>query len=193
MRQYIMKTDERTGQVICSRPDAIRTDTGRTGCSWFTAVLMGVLLVLVIIAAAVIRAEAEDDSIRAWILCKPSNYTNIRMTPSKRATVVGYLDPCDEIEIDGETENGFVHITYPTDGWVYAGYVTTEEPEAVGETYFVAARNRVAARRWIEGPQISGRPWLVNGTELQVFFMTSEWAVTSRGYIRSEWLEADPI
>ena len=57
---------------------------------------------------------------------------------------------------------------------------------------YVTAKNRVACRRWVDGPQaeINGKPsWLVNGSEVKIFYMSEEWACTSRGYIKSEWLE----
>ena len=65
----------------------------------------------------------------------------------------------------------------------------------VGENYVCVAKSRVACRRWVNGPQIedNGRPrWLVNGSNVSVFYIAEGWAVTSRGYIQSEWLEVDP-
>ena len=137
-----------------------------------------------------LNAKAERTVTEAWILC--SDYINIRMWPSKKATSVGQLDPCDEIEVDGRTKDGFAHIVSPVDGWVHAGYITFSKPEAIGETYSVCAKKRVACRRWIDGPKVDRRPWLINGSEVQVLFMSDDWAVTSRGYVKSEWLEAAP-
>ena len=51
------------------------------------------------------------------------------------------------------------------------------------------AKKQVACRRWIGGPQVEGHPWIRNGETCQVFVMADGWAVTSRGYIKSEWLE----
>ena len=34
--------------------------------------------------------------------------------------------------------------------------------------------------------------WLVNGSTVEVFYTAEGWACTSRGYIKSEWLEVDP-
>ena len=135
-------------------------------------------------------ARAEAVTTQAWILV--SDYVNIRLWPNKRATEVGHLDPCDEIEIDGRTKDGFAHIVSPVDGWVHAGYIVFSKPEKINETYSVVARRRVAARRWIDGPQCGTKPWLINGSEVKVLYMNGEWAVTSRGYVKSEWLEAAP-
>lgn len=61
----------------------------------------------------------------------------------------------------------------------------------VYDTYVCVAKNRVACRKWMNGPK-TATPWLRNGSTVQVFFIAGDWAITSRGYIRSEWLEADP-
>lgn len=155
------------------------------------SIALRVILAAVIIAAVIIFAcRAEDVYAKGWILCE--DYVQIRQWASRDATSIGQLDPGDEIEIDGKTENGWAHIVSPCDGWVHAGYITFSEPEKVGDWMSVNAKKRVACRRWAQGPQIedNGRKrWLVNGSEVQVLWMSKEWAVTSRGYIESEWLE----
>lgn len=133
------------------------------------------------------RALAEATTTSAWILCK--DYVLIRMWASRKAQEVGQLDPCDPIEIDGKTANGFAHIVSPVDGWVWAGNIVFSEPVEVNEKYTVVARNRVACRRWCDGPQVESRPWLISGSEVRVYYMSDEWAVTARGYVRTEWLE----
>ena len=78
---------------------------------------------------------------------------------------------------------------------MYLGYVSTEKVQKVGEQYVCVAKRQVACRRWVGGPQIEtgGRKqWLKNGENVDVFCIGGDWAVTSRGYIRSEWLEVDP-
>ena len=117
------------------------------------------------------------------------DYVMIRATPSRNAAEAGQLDPGDEVETDGKKENGFAHIVSPCDGWVWAGNITYAEVEKVNDTMVVVAKRQVACRRWIDGPQIKGREWAKNGTEVKVFYMSEEWAVASRGYIQSEWLE----
>ena len=157
---------------------------------------LAILAVLILAAGAYatnysgIRARAEESTTTAWALCK--SYVNIRLWPSKTATEVGFLDPCDRVEVDGRTKDGFAHVTYPVDGWVYAGYLTFSEPKAIGQTYTVVARKRVAARRWVDGPQMGTKPWLINGSQVKVLYMSDDWALTDRGYVKSEWLEEDP-
>ena len=140
-----------------------------------------------------IRAQADGYQSEAWILCKPADWINVRLSPSKKSRSIGYLECGDNIWIDGKTKNGFVHLVRLgmeyEEGWVYAGYVTTEQPEMDGGSYTVIARKRVACRRWMDGPQIDSKPWITNGTDVQVYARTETWSITSRGYIKSEYLE----
>ena len=137
-----------------------------------------------------VLARAEEGTTTAWAMCR--SYINIRMWASKDATAVGFLDPCDPVEVDGTTRDGFAHIVSPVDGWVHAGYLDFSKPEEIGERFVVTARSRVAARRWINGPKVSQKPWLICGSEVTVYYMSEEWALTNRGYVRAEWLEVDP-
>ena len=141
-----------------------------------------------------LKASAEDTMITCWVMCKPGDYINVRRTPSTKADAVGYLEACDSFRTDGSSKNGFIRvygIGEYGEGWIYCGYVSTEEPVEVFERYVCVAKSRVACRRWMNGPKTQN-PWLRNGSNVEVFYMTSEWALTSRGFIQSEWLEADP-
>ena len=113
------------------------------------------------------------------------------LRPSRKATEVGQLDPGDEVEIDGRTKDGFAHIVSPIDGWVWAGNIVFSKPEKVERSAFVTANKRLAARRWGDGPQVDEKPWLICGSEVTVYWMSDEWAVTSRGYLKSEFLEVE--
>lgn len=146
------------------------------------------------IAARALEEETDERLATVWVMCKPGDYINVRRTPSKNAMEVGRLDPCDSFLTDGTSSNGFIRaygIGEYGEGWVYCGYVSIYEPKPVFETYACVAPNRVACRRWMDGPKTQN-PWLKNGSTVQVFYLTEEWAVTSRGYIRSEWLEVSP-
>ena len=130
-----------------------------------------------------------------WIICKPGAQVMIRTNPDKGATECGFLEAGDSFETDGKIRNGFIDAYGVGDGggWIYAGYVVDEEPEQVNQRYICAAVIQVACRRWVDGPTIKGRKgWLKSGGTVRVYYRTEEWSVTNRGYIRSEWLEADP-
>lgn len=154
-------------------------------------ILFGTVFVL---ALGRTLAGAEEQLITCWILCRPGSQVNVRRTPEKNAQVVGFLEVGDEFLTDAANSNGYIRakdIGEYGEGWIFCGYVATEEPVPVYETYVCAAKTRVACRRWMNGPQTE-RPWLANGSTVQVFHIAGEWACTSRGYIKSEWLEADP-
>ena len=96
---------------------------------------------------------------------------------------------------DGTSSDGWIRcygIGEYGEGWIYSGYVAIEEPKPVYEQYVCVAKTRVACRKWIDGPKVDGYAWLTNGSNVQVFYIAGDWAITSRGYIRSEWLEVDP-
>lgn len=149
-------------------------------------------LLAVIIAAALLFGAASAE----WVICKPGDFVNVRREPAKNSEAVGYLEAGDEFRTDGTVKNGFLKVTPFGEngaGWIFAGFVSEERPEKDGGQYVCTAKKRVACRRWANGPRIRGRAgWLYNGGNVRVYYRTGEWSVTSRGYIRSEWLEADP-
>ena len=153
--------------------------------------ILTLALVLSVVAYAVAteinRARAESVTTKAWVLS--STYVNIRMGASKKAPIVGQLDPGDDLEIDGKVDGWFAHIVAPVDGWIHSGYLTFSKPKQVNQTYTVTAKKRLMCRRWIDGPKVAEKPYLINGSEVKVLWISSEWACTNRGYLKSEWLE----
>lgn len=149
------------------------------------------LCVLILVDPAFARAEETE----VWILMKPGDYVNVRMEPKKKSQAIGRLDAGDGFLTDGRTKNGFLHVldVGECDGWVYKWYVVTEAPEVVDEYYTVSAKKRVLCRRGVSGPRVKGRlGWMKNGTRVKVYCIAGDWAITNRGYVRSEWLEVDP-
>jgi hypothetical protein len=152
------------------------------------------LVVVVAVALTCTLCKGEEALVRVYTLCKPGSQVVVRRTPSKNAMEVGYLEVGDSFLTDGSSSNGYIRsygIGECGEGWVYCGFVTEYEPEPVFETYCCVAKTRVACRRWMNGPK-TDRPWLSNGSDVQVFYIAGDWACTSRGYIQSEWLEVDP-
>lgn len=149
-------------------------------------------LIALILAALLFFSAAAAET--RWVFC--NGYVNVRQSPSKRGSIVGRLDSGEEFETDGTMKNGFIQalgIGENGDSWIYAGFTSDEQPEKADERYVCVAKKRVACRRWINGPRIKGKTgWLYNGSNVKVYWLTSEWAVTSRGYIMAEWLEVDP-
>ena len=149
-------------------------------------------LTALILAAVLIFSAAAAETM--WVFC--NGYVNVRQSPSKNSTIVGRLDSGEEFETDGTVRNGFIQalgIGENGDAWIFAGFTSDEQPEKTDKQYVCVAKKRVACRRWIKGPRIKGKTgWLYNGSNVKVYWRTSEWAVTSRGYIMTEWLEVDP-
>ena len=158
------------------------------------AIVFIALIIVVTVALTVTFCKGEEQLVTVYTLCKPGSQVIVRRTPAKNAMEVGYLEVGDSFLTDGSSSNGYIRcygIGEYGEGWVYCGYVTEYEPEPVFETYCCVAKTRVASRRWMNGPKTS-LPWLTNGSDVQVFYIAGDWACTSRGYIRTEWLEVDP-
>ena len=157
-----------------------------------------IILVLMIVATALIwllidQGISEDPLATCWVMCKPGSRVTVRMEPNKRSMETGYLECGDSFQTDGESVDGWIRCYGAGEGgWVYSGYVVTEKPKMIMERYICCAVKQVACRKWMAGPQIEGKPWLKHSQNVTVFCMADGWAVTSRGYITSEWLEADP-
>lgn len=163
---------------------------------WLITIGLAIMIILLIIFTCSMRAHSE--TIDCWVLCKPGDHVNLRMEPKKgsESQVVGWLECGDDFQTDGTSRDGWIRVLNrgECECWIYCGYVVTEKPVAVFENYVCVAKKWVACRRWVNGPQISGRlGWLHNGSDVSVFYIAGDWAVTSRGYIRSEWLEVNPL
>ena len=160
----------------------------------FLIILVAVLVVVAFLTG-MRSGQAADDEVTCWILCKYKSQVTIRAKPDTGSREYGWLEVGDSFRTDGKVKNGFVHALGVGDngeGWIFGGYVVYEEPQAVFENYVCVARKQVACRRWINGPQVEHSPWLRNGSSVSVFYIADGWAVTSRGYIQSEWIEPDP-
>ena len=157
-----------------------------------------ILAALIVAVVIIFACRAEDVTTTCWVLCKPGDHVNLRIDPKKDSASVGWLECGDSFQTDGESINGWLRVldAGECECWIYSGYVIEEQPEKIGENYVCVARDRVACRRWVDGPQIrinEHLSWLKNGSTVSVFYIAGDWAVTSRGYIRAEWLEVDPV
>ena len=161
----------------------------------YYAILTAALAVMIAIAWVGFGSAAKQ-TYTYWAMCQPGDRVNLRMEPDKRSTAVGWLECGDSFETDGTIRNGWLRAqgVGECECWIYCGYVVTEKPVPVYENYVCVAKKQVACRRWVDGPQIvdKGRKrWLQNGSSVSVFYIAGEWAVTNRGYIKSQWLEVD--
>ena len=123
-----------------------------------------------------------------FILCKPGSVVNARYYPSTRSEVVGRYDCGDYVETDGIRKAGFVHIVgcslEVSEAWISERYLVEDEPTIYEIRVIIIGGGRVAARRWIDGERIR---WLRPGREVTVYAWSNEWAITNKGYVRSEF------
>ena len=145
--------------------------------------------IILIFFAVLFVGTAFAETEPVWILCQPDSYVNIREKPSGRSNSVGYAECGDVFETDGKTKGGFLHVIAAIEageGWISLGYVVYEQPVYVGYKMIVNSKGRVNARKTIDGKR---RCWVYPGDIVTVYWM-ADWAVTNRGFIKSEYLGA---
>lgn len=149
--------------------------------------LISILAVICVLSAILAVSVAEDEY---FIICNPKTYVCVRKSPKKSAEETGWLDFGDSILTDGVKKNGYLHvlgITEDGEGWVFAGNVVGDKPQKLKNARAnVAATGRVMSYRWINGAR---NGYVKLGTDVYVYAISDEWAVTDRGYIRTEYLE----
>lgn len=190
--EYITKTDESTG-MVCGYglrgrgPEMERK--GRRAAAVLIA--MAVLLAGAFLAGRAM-AEKTEQPAEAYVMLKAGDYLHVRTGPGKRYEKLGYLESGDRVITDGWIRGKWVHVIglsmEETEGWIYGGYIVDEMPEQMdGEIYKVTARGRVACRKWAWGPR---QGWVKRGSRVKVYAMGGGWALTNRGYIMSDYLDA---
>ena len=161
--------------------------------SFTGAVLLVIALTFILIAIFTSSAQSEDETFTVWVLCQPDDYINVREKPSRKGIVCGRYDPCEEVITDGKIRNGYLHLVgmglEATDTWIHKGYISYDEPKVLGgQSALVTCNGRLAARKYIGGKV---RKWLKNGDRVRVYYITDEWAVTNRGFVKSQYIELE--
>ena len=134
--------------------------------------------------------HGEENLATCYAMCKPGSRVSVRMEPSKGSPETGFMECGDSFQTDGESIDGWIRCYgIGEGGWVYTGYVALEKPRMVYQRYECVANKQVACRKWMSGPQIDERPWIRPGETCEVYVTDGEWAVTSRGYLKFEFLD----
>ena len=146
-----------------------------------------ILTALIVILCTVASAERIQEEV--WVLCMPDSDVNVRDKPKKTGQIFGGAMCGACMWTDNVKKNGYLHVlelaSEEAEGWISARYIVYDEPVEVNAVMEIRSAGRVACRRWINGKINS---WIMNGDRLTVYWMSPSWAVTSRGYIRSEFL-----
>ena len=160
---------------------------------WIRTLIEVILIAAIFIGAFMFiqsncRAERLQEEV--WVLCNPESYVILRGGPGKRKGEIGGAVCGSVMWTDNVARNGFLHVTglaaEEEDGWICARYIVYDEPAEVNREMVIRAQGRVACRKWVNGKIIR---WLKTGDRVTVYWMSDSWAVTNRGYIRSEFLE----
>ena len=153
-----------------------------------------ILLVLAVISAYnfLLSTVHAEECETAYAICVMDDVVNIRATPKNRGEWIGYLNPGDEVHMDGKKQNGYAHCvdmnTESGDGWVFAGYLVNDRPELVDCEAVIISNGRLAARKYVNGKRTK---WLKPNAELHVYYMSGEWCSTNCGYVQTMFLRLE--
>ena len=150
------------------------------------------IAVVIFLIGAVVGSYCfgEEPLATCYAFCKPGSTVIVRLDPSEGSGLAGRMDFGDEFKTDGESIDGWIRcIGIGEGGWVYSAYASTSKPEKVGAWYFNASVKQVAIRRWPTGPMVEKKPWLQPGETIQVLASDGEWAITTRGYVKADFIE----
>ena len=133
----------------------------------------------------------SEDLYEMYVICQPDDYVNVRMNPSRKSSVVGYVEAGDRFLTDGRKKNGYIRcygIGETGEGWIHCGYVVDDRPERVSGTAVVVSNGRLAARKCIGGKT---RKWLKNMDIVKIYWISDEWAITDKGFVKNNYLEME--
>ena len=153
-------------------------------------IALAIALLVIAVLLLVLPAKSEEE-VECWILCQPDSFVNARMNPKKKSIEIGRLECGDKIYTDGKVKNGFLHVYGLSfevgEGWVHKGYVVYDEPyKPVFQDTTVNANGRVKARKTINGQK---RCWLKDGQSIKVYYVSNEWCVTNKGFVKTEYID----
>lgn len=148
--------------------------------------LIAAIIMLTILIPCLTRAEAPAE---AWVMCNPESEVNVRNRPNKHATVEAHVYAGQKLELSGKKRGRWYHCYVPCEageGWIREDYLSFTEPEVYedGRTFETTCGN-LFARYSIKGNRCAK---LKKGVRVTVYLAADEWSVTSRGFIKTEFL-----
>ena len=150
------------------------------------------LLTIIILTLITITALAEAPT-EAWVMCNLNSEVIVRAGPDKGTDEAARVYPGDRVELDGKKKGSWYHVILGCEageGWIRGDHLSFYEPEIFpdGKTYRTT-KGKLVSRKSIGG-QIN-RKFKKAGITVTVYMISEDWAVTSAGYIKSEFLEAE--
>ena len=146
------------------------------------------IILLFAVLTAVFAAFADE--VEYYVICDPRSYVCVHLHPKKSGEETGRLEIGDRVYADGRKRNGFLHCTGINnewgEGWVWKGYLVEDRPTVCSTRATVVSRGKVFCRSYVNGAKVGK---LKSGAEVQVLAYSDEWAVTKKGYIRTQYLE----
>ena len=147
-------------------------------------IVMTVTIFLVLFILIVAWRFADGGGLDAWVLSQPGQHVYVYEEPSEGAERTGQYAATDRIRLDGTYQNGYARCDK---GWISITCVVTDKPEWENGSRYTVKESTVA---W------SGFEWkhagvIDKGTQVQVFWRSAEYCVTTRGMIRTEDLEEE--
>ena len=150
-------------------------------------------IILLLIAFILIPTIACGEEM--FVICKPDDYVNVRMSPYSNSAVVGRFECGDSFETDGKTKTDkkgrkWLHIINASlessEAWICNSYVQSTQVTVERAKATVVAKGRTAVRK---APNGKVRKWVKNGSILKVLAYSDEWALTTNGYISLSCIE----
>ena len=154
------------------------------------AAIAAVIWFIILAAQSISFAEGYEDCEVRYVLCK--DYVNVRISPNKKQEPIGWLEAGDMVFLDGKQKNGYVHcvgLTFEySEGWVYEGYLVSDQPEALGRNATIVSKGRLAARKYVGGRRTR---WLKPLATVRIYYWSDEWCLTNCGYVQTRYLELE--
>ena len=152
-----------------------------------------VAIIYVIVTGLQSLGLAEGTETKAYVVCQPKDWVNARTGPSRKSVSLGELRTGDVVWVTGEQKGRYVLCDNDRfeqgECWVHSGYIVYDEPEWMdGRTGTVTCKGPLMARKNVDGEV---RKQLKPGAEIQVYWKTNEWCVTSAGFVMTEYIEID--
>ncbi|MBR2800315.1 MAG: hypothetical protein IKE04_05510 [Oscillospiraceae bacterium] len=159
-------------------------------------IIIGCVLAVLILVITLVVTNASTERRDAYIMCRPGSEVNVRDSATTHGQLIGHLILGDSINVDREYK-GWVHsksLSFEqSSGWISADYVVYDYPQAIpeGRTYIVSASGCVAV--WKGMTRASRVCWVHPGDKVTVLAISQEWALTDRGYIRTQYLQEQKV